>query len=142
MKTFFLSLLITLTAFFAPIVSLLILVGVAIFVDTIIGLYSSFRLKTPILSRKLSRIVSKMFVYQGAVLLFFAIDNLIINEIILATISVQFLLTKVVSLMLISIEGFSIDEKIRNFNNNKGVSFYFKRLLKLAKTLKKDYDEL
>lgn len=142
MKTILTSLLLSCCVFFTPISGLLILVGIAIFADTIFGLYSSYRLKSPILSRKLGRIISKMFVYQGVILLFFGIDYLIMNEILMTIISVNFMLTKIVSLMLISIECYSIDEKIRNFNNEQGVSFYFKRLLKLAKSLKKDYNEL
>jgi len=83
-----------------------------------------------------------MFVYQGVVLLFFAMDKLIINELSQMAISVQFITTKIVSLMLVSIECYSIDEKIRNFNNGKGIQFYFTRLLKITKTLKKEYNEV
>lgn len=142
MKTILISLSLSLIVFFAPIVPLLIMVGMFIFADTVFGLIASYKLKTPIVSRKLSRIVSKMFVYQGVVLLFFALDHLIINDMVMLAISVKYILTKVVSLMLVSIECFSIDEKIRGFNNGKGVSFYFKRLLKLAKDLKKEYNEI
>jgi len=142
MKTIGTSLLLSLVAFFAPISSLLVLVGMAIVSDTIVGLYSSYKTKTPILSRKLARIVSKMFVYQGVVLLFFAMDKLIINELTTIAISVQFITTKIVSLMLVSIECYSIDEKIRNFNNGKGIQFYFIRVLKLTKTLKKEYEDI
>lgn len=142
MKTLLTSLLLSLVAFFAPISSLLVLVGFAIVSDTMVGLYSSYKTKTPILSRKLARIVSKMFVYQGVVLLFFAMDKLIINELSAMAISVQFITTKIVSLMLVSIECYSIDEKIRNFNKGNGIKFYFTRLLKLTKTLKKEYNEV
>lgn len=142
MKTLLTSLLLSLVAFFAPISSLLVLVGFAIVSDTIVGLYSSYKTKTPILSRKLARIVSKMFVYQGVVLLFFAMDKLIINELSTMAISVQFITTKIVSLMLVSIECYSIDEKIRNFNKGNGIKFYFTRLLKLTKTLKKEYNDV
>ncbi|HRN42724.1 MAG TPA: hypothetical protein PK649_11715 [Vicingus sp.] len=83
-----------------------------------------------------------MFVYQGVVLLFFAMDKLIINELSQMAISVQFITTKIVSLMLVSIECYSIDEKIRNFNSGKGIQFYFKRLLRLTKTLKKEYEDI
>ena len=55
MKTMGTSLLLSLVAFFAPISSLLVLVGFAIVSDTIIGLYASYKTKTPILSRKLAR---------------------------------------------------------------------------------------
>lgn len=142
MKTLFTSLLLSLVAFFAPISSLLVLVGFAIVSDTIVGIYSSYKTKTPILSRKLARIVSKMFVYQGVVLLFFAMDKLIINELSTMAISIQFITTKIVSLMLVSIECYSIDEKIRNFNKGNGIKFYFTRLLKLTKTLKKEYNDV
>lgn len=142
MKTILISLSLSLIVFFAPIVPLLIMVGMFIFADTVFGLIASYKLKTPIVSRKLSRIVSKMFVYQGVVLLFFAMDKLIINELSAMAISVQFITTKIVSLMLVSIECYSIDEKIRNFNKGNGIKFYFTRLLKLTKTLKKEYEDI
>lgn len=142
MKAIVLSLCFSLIAFFAPIGGLLVLVGATIFSDTVVGLYSSYRLKTPIISKKLSRIASKMLIYEGAILLIFAMDKMIINEITAITINVPYIITKFTSLMLVSIECFSIDEKIRNFNNGKGTAFYFKQFMKLTKSLKNGYDEI
>lgn len=129
------------SAFLAPIFGILITVGIAIVADTAMGIWKAKRLKEEITSRKLSQIISKMFLYNATVILFFLIDFYILNGIILSFFSVPLLLTKIVALTLISIEIYSIDENWRAVKGN-GLWFYFKRLTARAKDIKDEIDPL
>jgi hypothetical protein len=91
-------------AFFLPISGILIMIGVLIAIDTFTGIWKANKLKEKITSRKLSAIISKLALYEVTVIMFFLIDNFILNDIILTFFSVPFMLTKVVALVLASIE--------------------------------------
>lgn len=132
-------------AFFAPIVPLLILIGFAILIDTIFGIIASIKNKKPIVSSKLARILTKSIIYMSLVLLAYGIDYILIGEILLNYFKIHLLFTKLVGIGIVFVEVFSIDEKIRAFNNNKGIWYYFKRILSKGKQITasvKDIDEL
>ena len=124
-------------AFFLPISGILFLVGFAIFVDTLTGLWKAKKLKIPITSRKLSAIVSKMFLYELAVIGFYLIDFWILNDIVKQFFSVPLMLTKILALILISIETMSINE---NYIAIRGISIFqaMKSLFARAKEIKND----
>ena len=126
-------------SFFLPISGILFLIGFAIFVDTLTGIWKSKKLGVPITSRKLSAIVSKLFLYEVAVIGFYLIDKFILNDIILQFFSVPLMLTKILSLVLCSIECISINENIKAV---KGVDIWsaFKQLLQRSKEIKQDID--
>ena len=128
-------------AFLAPIFGILITVGLAILADTVIGIWKAKKLKKPVTSRKLSQIISKMFLYNATVILFFLIDWFILNDIILTFFTVPLMLTKIVAVTLISIEVFSMDE---SWTKVKGKSLFtsFKELVARAKDIKNDIDPL
>jgi hypothetical protein len=131
-----------LIAFLAPIQGILITVGVLILADTIIGIWKAKKLKEKISSRKLSQIISKMFLYEGTIVLFFMIDKYILGDILQQFFAVEFLLTKVVALVLSSIEVFSADENYRAVRKY-GLWHAFKKLVGRAKDVKselKDFD--
>ena len=128
-------------AFLAPIFGILITVGLAILADTAIGIWKAKKLKEKVTSRKLSQIISKMFLYNATVILFFLIDWFILNGIILTFFSVPLMLTKIVALTLVSIEIYSIDENWRAVKGD-GLWFYFKRLTTRAKDIKDEIDPL
>lgn len=128
-------------AFLVPISGILLTVGISIFADTIIGLWKSYKLKEKITSRKLSQIISKMLLYQMTIILFYMIDFFILNEVIQQFFTVPLMLTKVVSLTLVSIEVFSIDENIRAVKGT-GLWEAFKKLTARAKDVKSDIDDL
>lgn len=133
------KLLAVLWTFFLPISNLLFLVGFCIFLDTVFGLWKAKKLKEKITSRKLSSIISKMMLYQITVILFFLIDKFILNQIMLQFFSVPLMLTKIIALILISIEIFSIDENYRAVHQY-GLWHAFKRAVGRAKEIKKDID--
>jgi hypothetical protein len=141
MKANWFKLLAVVSTFLMPISGLLFLVGFVIVLDTITGVWKSIKHKVPITSRGLSAIASKMLLYQVTVILFFMIDQFILNNIILQFFSVELLLTKVLALILVSIEVMSINE---NYKAVKGLDLWqaMKNLFARAKDIKKDIDEI
>ena len=128
--------------FFAPIWATILLIGVAVFMDTIMGLIRSIKLKQPIVSRKLYRFASKSAVYVTFIMLLFAFDKLLLNEFVMQFFSVQFALTKLMAIFLMSIEFYSIDESIRMMNDDKGFKYYSTKLIKDVKKGKEQINEL
>ncbi len=128
-------------AFIMPIQGILITIGLSIFADTIIGLWKAKKTGQIITSRKLSQIISKMFLYQSTVILFYAIDFYMLNDLMLLVFTTPLLLTKVVALTLVSIEVYSMDE---NFKTVKGKGLFdaFKSLVARAKDIKDETDKL
>ena len=128
-------------AFFLPISGILIMIGVLISIDTITGIWKANKLGDKITSRKLSAIISKLALYEITVIMFFLIDKFILNEIILQFFSVPFMLTKVVALVLASIEVMSINE---NYKIVKGIDLWqsMKLLFARAKDIKEDLNKL
>ena len=92
-KQSFTQLLAVIGAFFLPISGILFLIGFAIILDTLTGLWKAKKLKIKITSRKLSAIVSKLFLYEVAVIGFYLIDYWILNDIIMKFFSVPLMLT-------------------------------------------------
>jgi len=140
-RTSFPKILALLWTFFMPISGLIMLVGFCICLDTITGLWKARKLKEKISSRKLSGIISKMMLYQITVILFFLIDKFILNDIMLTFFSVPLMLTKIVSLILISIEVMSINENVIAV---KGLNLWeaMRGLFARAKIIKTDIDGL
>ncbi len=138
-QKYIIQLLAVVSAFFLPITGILFLIGFAILVDTITGIWKAKKLKIKITSRGLSAIVSKLFLYEMAVILTYLIDYYILNDIILQFFSVPLMLTKILSLVLVSIEAISISE---NYKAVKGIDIWsaLKNLLQRSKEIKKDID--
>ena len=128
-------------AFFLPISGILFLIGFAIVVDTLTGVWKAKKLGLPITSRKLSAIVSKLFLYEVAVIGFYLIDKFILNDIILVFFSIPLMLTKILSLVLVSIECISISE---NYEAVRGINIWssLKNLLQRSKEIKQDLNEI
>jgi hypothetical protein len=128
-------------AFFLPISGILFLIGFAIFVDTLTGIWKSKKLKIPITSRKLSAIISKLFLYELAVIGFYLIDYWILNDIIMTFFSVPLMLTKILALTLVSIEVMSINE---NYISIRKISIWdsLRNLFLRAKEIKQDLNEI
>ena len=128
-------------SFFLPISGILIMIGVLISIDTITGIWKAKKIGEKITSRKLSAIISKLALYEVTVIMFFLIDQFILNDIMLTFFSVPFMLTKVVALVLASIEVMSINESIKQV---KGVDLWQsgKALFARAKDIKEDLNKL
>ena len=129
-----------LLTFLTPIIPLLILVGIAIAADTIFGIIRAKKLKQKITSRKMSQIVSKMVLYQGAVILFYSIEHFILGDIIGLFTSIPLILTKLVTATLLSIELTSVSE---NIESAYGINLWkkFKQMLTRAKQVKEELED-
>ena len=136
-----LTLISIITAFFMPISGILFLVGFLILIDTITGIWKAKKLKQTITSRKLSAIVSKLALYECAVIMLFCIDFWILDAIVLKFFSVPLMVTKITALTLCSIELISISE---NYKVIYGINIWesLKNLLKRGAELKDDVDKI
>jgi len=128
-------------SFFLPISGILGLLFALILSDTATGIWKAKHLKQEITSRKLSAIISKILLYELCVILFFLIDYFILNDIVLTVFSVPLMLTKVLALILASIEIQSISE---NWRIVKGVNLWqsAKLLFTRAIDIKNDINKL
>ena len=128
-------------SFFLPIVGILILIGAAVLLDTITGIYKSRKLKQPITSRKLSAIMSKILLYEATVILFYLIDYFLVNDIVYSFFSIEMLVTKVLALTLVSIEVVSINENYRAIYG-KDIWTALKNLFARAKEVTQDFKNI
>jgi hypothetical protein len=128
-------------SFFLPISGILGLLFALIISDTATGIWKAKHQKQEITSRKLSAIVSKLLLYELTVIMFYLIDFYILNDIILTFFSVPLMLTKVLALVLASIEIMSINE---NFKAVKSIDLFqsAKLLLTRAIDVKNDINKL
>jgi phage-related holin len=143
MKSFPLQLLTALLLFFAPIQQLVMVVGLVILCDTFTGIYKSVKLDgwKSIRSRKLSNIISKMVLYEVAIIVLYPIDKFLLNELLLNIVSVQFFSTKVACVLLILVEITSIKE---NIEEALKIDIWktLKNFIKRAKEVSNNYDEI
>ena len=135
------SFLVSMGSFFLPVVPLVILVGLFILGDTILGVWAAKRRGEKITSRKLGNIIPKMVLYQGAVVTAFLLDTFLLGEFIAILFSIDILFTKLVSLTLIFIEGVSIDE---NFTSITGKNMFssFKDMITRTASLKDEIKKI
>ena len=135
------KILITLSAFLMPIKPLMVLVGLMIFLDTIFGVWKCKKQGTKVTSKGLSAIVSKMVLYQFAVILVFALEKFMFGDFILLFTAIPLFLTKVVATLLVGIELTSISE---NIEEATGVNIWqkVKDMLGRAKDIKNDVNDI
>ena len=128
-------------SFFLPISGILGLLFALILADTATGIWKAKHKKQAITSRKFSAIGSKFLLYELTVILFYLIDYFILNDIILTFFSVPLMLTKVLALILASIEIMSINE---NYKAVKSIDLWqsAKLLFARAKEVKDNLNKL
>ena len=128
-------------AFLLPIKAIMITVGLAILADTVVGIYKSKKKGEKITSRKLSQVVSKMFLYQGAIVLFFCIEKFILVDFIVLFTGIPLFLTKLVGALMVFIEVQSISESIESLTG-KSIWVRIKEMITRAKEVKEDIQDL
>jgi len=141
-KTLGWKLLLPVLTFFAPVKWIILLVIIAILIDTGFGIWAARKTGKKITSAKFSAVIGKMLVYSSTILLFYGIDVVILGDFIKLFIGIQFATTKLVALVLLSVEAYSIDEKLRNVNEEKGIWYFVKRMVGIAKKFKQEKDNL
>jgi len=129
------------SSFFLPISGILILIGVSVILDTLTGVWKSYKLKTKVTSRKLSAIISKILLYEVTVMLFYLIDYYILNDIVLTFFSVELLTTKILALVLVSIEVISMNENVKSANGTD-IWKSLKNLFARAKEVTQDFKDI
>jgi hypothetical protein len=141
LQTYSMQLFAIVSSFFLPISGILILIGVSVILDTLTGVWKSYKLKTKVTSRKLSAVISKILLYEVTVMLFYLIDYFILNEIVLTFFSVNLLTTKILALVLVSIEVISINE---NYKAVKNIDLWqsLKNLFARAKEVTQDFKNI
>lgn len=133
------SLFLPIIVFFAPIYVMVFLVGVSTIVDTAFGIWKAKSLGEEVDSKKCRQgLVPKIKSYVIIVLLLFVADFYIVNEFTKLFIDIEYVSTKIVSLVLIVIEVRSMDE---SFKKVKGYSFIDK-LYDNVRNIKKVKDDM
>jgi len=141
LNTYSMKLIAIVSAFFMPICGILILIGFAVLMDTITGIWKAKKTKAKVTSRRLSAIVSKILLYEATVMLFYAMDYFLLNDIVISFFSIDLLTTKVLALVLVSIEIVSINE---NYKAVKGIDLWasLKNLFARAKEVTGDFKNI
>ena len=141
LNNYSMQLLAIVSSFFLPISGILILIGLSVILDTLTGVWKSRKLGTPITSRKLSSVISKILLYEITVMLFYLIDYYILNDIVLTFFSVELMTTKILALVLVSIEVISINE---NYKAVKNIDLWesLKNLFARAKEVTQDFKNI
>ena len=124
-------------AFFMPIVPAMILVGIFILADTVTGIWAAVKRGEEITSRKMSSIITKAFLYQGALLLAYGLDVVLLGGSGIF-IAVEYIMSKLLMLAIIFIEVKSIDENIVKISGTsllKSVKDVFTRAVKVKNDL-------
>ena len=138
---FFKTLLVLIATILTPIKGLLLVTGMAVFLDTVFAIYTTITLNgwKSYQSTKLFNIVVKSFFYLGSITLTFFIDTHIVgNNLIMG---IELFLSKVITLFWLYIECKSIDETSQK-HGNKPFYVILKNILDKAKDLKKDINEI
>jgi peptidoglycan biosynthesis protein MviN/MurJ (putative lipid II flippase) len=140
-ETYLITLVNVLIVFFSPVAGIVLMVAMATLIDTGFGIWRSIKVGQGFSSRKMRfGFVPKLLAYCAAVMLIYASDYYIINDLTQMVVSVKFLSTKLLSLVLISIEVKSMDE---SFKEVKWWSFLDRMigLIIKAKNVKKELSE-
>ena len=140
-KLYSMELLAIVSSFFLPIYGILILIFFCIVFDTITGIWKAKKTKTPVTSRRLSAIISKVLLYEATVMLFYLMDYYLLNDIVMTFFSIELLTTKILALVLVSVEIISINE---NYKAVKGIDLWasLKNLFARAKEVTSDFKNI
>ena len=130
-----------LVLFFTPVQGIILLVALSTIIDTIFGLWRAKKTKIKINSKTLRHgLVPKLLSYVGLIMFIYTSDYFILNELFMSILSVQYVSTKIVALVLVGIEIRSWDE---SFIAVRGYSFLQKMvgMVNKFKNIKKQIDE-
>ena len=127
--------------FLSPIKYIVLLVALSTIIDTLFGVWKAYNTGVEIKSKKLRHgFVPKLITYCFAVIITYCTDFYILNDLTQTVVAVDFLSTKLLALVLISIEVKSMDE---SFQAVKGYSFIEKiiGMVRKVKDVKKEIQE-
>lgn len=110
MKQYILPFFVSTIAVFAPIHAIIVTVGVVILTDLITGILAARKRDERISSSALRRTISKIFVYETAILVGFLIETYLIGGLIP--------ISKLAALLIGSVEAVSIFENLNTISGN------------------------
>jgi hypothetical protein len=141
LQTYSVQLMAIVSSFFMPICGILVLIFSAVLLDTITGIWKAKKTKQSVTSRKLSAIISKILLYEATVMLFYAMDKFLLNDIVISFFGIELLTTKILALVLVSVEIISINE---NYKAVKGIDLWasLKNLFARAKEVTSDFKNI
>ena len=122
------SFIFAIASFFLPIKPLLLVVGLFICCDTVLGVWAAHKRGEKITSRKLGQIIPKMILYQSSIVVGFILETYLLGEFITYFVDIPNLITKLIAMVLVFVESLSINE---NFENITGKNLFneFKRMI-------------
>lgn len=139
MKIYLNNILTALLLFFAPIKGIILIVALSTILDTSFGVWKAYKIGEKITSKIFRHgLVPKLVSYIAVIMLVYASDVFIINALTMTVVSVDFMATKVIALVLLSIEVKSMDE---SFVAVKGYSFIdkIKAIILKMKNVRKQF---
>lgn len=130
-----------LIAFLSPIKGFIIIISFAVAFDTLFAIYATVKLNgwQSYQSDKLFNIVIKSFFYMATILFAYLIDHFIIESNLIW--DIENIITKIITTIWVYIECKSIDETSVKLGNKPFLDI-LKNLIKKAKSLKKDLNDL
>lgn len=127
-------------AFFAPVWAAILAVGLAIAIDTILGIIYACK-KDEFSSSKLKAgAIPKMILYQLVILTIFAIDKFLLFEFTNLFHNMPYLVTKLTALALVSIELISMGETFEKIFGIK-IIYTLRKVFRFTKELKKELND-
>lgn len=133
LKNYGLEILTVIGGFFVPVIPMILVTIMFIITDTVIGTLKTKYTSEEMDSNRFKRgILSKSLIYTLLILTVYFLDYFIANFFVKEVVGFEFMLTKGITMVLIGIEVWSIDE---NFKKITGVSLVakFKELVVLLK---------
>ena len=135
-------------ALLSPVWLAVVIVILIVLLDTFVAILSKYTMAkkndkpSPITSRKFGMIIIKLILYGIAILTGFSLDWFLADVLVNVPGAIEWLITKIVTIVIVSVETLSIDESIRYMNNNKGIAYYINTFIKFAIKLKSKITEL
>lgn len=127
-------------AFFAPVWAAILAVGLAIAIDTLLGIIYACRQGTFSSSKLKAGAVPKMILYQIVILTIFAIDKFLLFEFTTLFHNMPYLVTKLTALALVSIELISMGETFEKIFGIK-IIYTLRKVFRFTKELKKELND-
>lgn len=135
-------------ALLSPVWLAVVIVILIVLLDTFIAILSKHTVAkkhnepSPITSRKAGMIIIKLILYGIAILTGFALDWFLMDVLANVPGAIEWLITKIIVIVLVSIETLSIDESIRFMNNDRGIAYYINKFIKIGIQFKNKIAEL
>ncbi|MEW5675558.1 phage holin family protein [Flavobacterium enshiense] len=141
MKQIIITLLCSIFTFLIPIKGLVILITLAVAIDTALGIYVNCKkLKQPFRSHKFFNVAVKSFFYMFTILMAFLIDSFVLGG-TLPILGIQHGLSKIITIVWTLNELKSMDETSQKLGN-KPFWDIIKGYINKAKEIKKDLNDL